>query len=646
MTLKTIITLMLTVLGPAPTEPLTLPEKARPAWLARDGIIMAGSWEPLLFRVKRDGAAGYTPTPEQRAAYEREHDADMIAKLKDLGVNFIMMHCYKGAGLEAERQSMAEAARYAERYHKAGLRVGVYNYSGALLWEPLFEEVPQARSWILHGPDDRPIPYGSATYRYYWNRNHPDAVAYYRKIVRFAVEQIRADLLHFDNYHVGPGTDEGSVRQFRNDLRGRFTAGQLAAMGAGDLTKVVPPMRGPKDTMLYRAWQDFRCQWMADSYHDMARFARRLRPDILIECNPAGVRDRIRPPVDHGRLLLGGEAFWSEGGDSGLRKGTLHNRIRSYKVARRMGNACFAYTRKPLEWAEAMAFNLDCLGCICWFEYDKLTNYPGKRGKPIDPAVKRYTGFFRRQRGLLAGAQPVADAAVLRSFPSQVFGEPAWPQQTYRAEQALIEHRVPFQIVYQQHLDELDRYRVLILAGCAALSDADAGAIKRFVMQGGRLVTLGPVAMFDEWLRPRSRPALADLPRGRRTKVAEIGDLVPAVRQACEGELTLDIHANEAEQVECDARSSFDGLCVELTEQKDRRLVHLVNYAAPKATGPVSVRVRLPAGRRLESVQLVSPERDGPVSLTGNQQDRRAEFTVPRIHVYEIAVVRHRPSGS
>jgi hypothetical protein len=121
---------------PAPAQPLTLPLNQRPEGLRRDGIVMAGSWEPLSFRVRRDGSSGFTPTEEQRAAYLREHSPEMIARLKDLGVNFVMMHCYKGAGLLAGRESMSDAVRFAKLCHDAGLHVGVYNYSGAFLWEP------------------------------------------------------------------------------------------------------------------------------------------------------------------------------------------------------------------------------------------------------------------------------------------------------------------------------------------------------------------------------------------------------------------------------------------------------------------------------------------------------------------------------
>jgi len=296
--IKLVILLHLCLTCLVHAEPLTLPLEQRPDWLQRDGIVMAGSWEPLLFRVRRDGSQGYTPTAEQRAAYLREHSPEMIAKLKALGVNFVMMHCYKGAGLEAERESMADAVNFAKLCHDAGLNVGVYNYSGAFIWELLFKEVPQAKDWVIIDKNGRPLTYGTATYRYRWNRNHADAQAFYRQLVRFAVNDIGAELLHFDNYGYGPGQDANSVQRFRNYLGDTFTPKRLKKMGIDELNAVQPPMTGPPENMLRRAWLDFSCRSLTDSYHDMSRYARGLRKDILIECNPGGPGNWIRPPVE------------------------------------------------------------------------------------------------------------------------------------------------------------------------------------------------------------------------------------------------------------------------------------------------------------------------------------------------------------
>ncbi len=621
---KRVVLVWLCLVGFLWAEPLTRPLDERPAWLQREGIVMAGSWEPLLFRVRRDGSPGYTPTAEQRAAYRREHSPEMVARLKDRGVNFVMMHCYKGAGLEAERESMADAVRFARRCREAGLHVGVYVYSGAFIWELFFQEMPQAEDWVVRDEGGEPRQYGRAEYRCYWNRNHPDAQGFYRRIVRFAVEEIGTDLVHFDNYAVGPGHDRNSVERFRRYLGRTFPAGRLRATGAGPLDAIRPPGADSPDLLRY-AWDEFRCRSLADSYRAMSRYARSLRPDVLVECNPGGVGPWIRAPRDHGRLLQGGEAFWDEGRPPGCRDGKLRSRIRTYKVARAMKNSAFCYTTTPLEMAESMAFNRDCLGAVCWFEYGEIRRKPGV-DEPMSPELDPYIRFFHDRRDLLGGMRVVADAAVLRSFPSQVFADRSHAQLTFQVEEALIAKRVPFQIVYDPQLADLGRYPLVVLAGCVALSDEQVDQLKTYVDSGGRCLAIGPVATHDEWMRPRAKPAFDGLPAARLVRAAEDADPVDAVRGACSPGLSLEV-------------AGPPGLCTELMEKPGRRLVHFVNYRGEGPVGEIATRVRLPAGRRVSGVTLASPERPGELSLPFDETSGEVAFTVPEVGVYEIAAV-------
>lgn len=626
MFLKRIVFVYFCVVAPACAEPLTLPLDKRPDWLQRDGIVMAGSWEPLLFRVRRDGSDGYTPTADERAAYLREHSPEMVARLKDRGVNFVMMHCHKGAGLKAERESMADAVKFAALCHQNGLRVGVYVYSGAFIWELLFEEVPQAKDWVVRDPQGNPLMYGGgrAKYRYYWNRNHPDAQAYYRQIVRFAVEEIRTDLLHFDNYAVGPGHDANSTARFRRYLRTTFASERLREMGVEKLDAVRPPTAGSPE-LLRHAWDEFCCRSLADSYHAMSRYARTLRPDVLVECNPGGVGTRIRPPRDHGRLLQGGEAFWDEGRQSGYEGGSLRSHIRTYKVARCMDNAAFCYTTTPLEMAESMAFNRDCLGAVCWFEYGKISRRPGS-DEPMSADLDPFIRFFHRRRDLLCDAEVVADVAVLRSFPSQVFADPRHAQLTSSVEDALVENRFCFQIIHDHQLDRLKRYRALVLAGCVALSDEHAEKIKAYVESGGRICAIGPVATHDEWMKPREEPPLDDLPAARVVRVSETADVLDAIGRTLANERSL-------------SAEGPPGLCAELTEQAGRRLVHLVNYRLDDPPEGIATLVRLPAGRKAKAVTLASPQREADLELPFEQEGDFVTFTVPKVAIYEIAVI-------
>ncbi len=605
-------------------ETLTLSPKQRPEWFTRDGIVMAGSWEPLYFRVRRDGASGYEPTAEQRAAYRQEHSPEMVARLKELGVNFVMMHGNKGGGLEWERESMDDAVRFARLCRDHGLRVGVYVSSATLLWDVFFQEVPAARDWVLLAPDGRPRTYGKAAYRYFWNRNHPDAAAYHRRIVEFAIREIRADLIHCDNYIAGPGRDANSVERFRRYLNDTFTAQERADMGIARLDAVLPPEE-PSTGLLAYAWREFSCRSLADSFWDLTRWARTLRSDILMECNPGGPRDRIAPPVDHGRLLQGGEAFWDEGVRPGYSQDRLVTRIPTYKIARRMENAAFTYTRTPLEMAESMAFNRDCLGCICWFEYGKLYDHPGSPALIADnlgPSIR----FFRQQRALFRDAEVVADTAVLRSFPSQAFGGPDVAGLTARAEQSLIAARASFQILYDHQLEDLGRYRTLLLAGCVAMSDGQVEQIRRYVRSGGRLCVVGPLATHDAWYRPRRKPALDDLPAAHVVRIAAQDDLMTAVRRS----------SGHAPSLSVDGPP---GVCAELTRQSNRRMVHLVNYRGDEPARGLRAEVALMPGQRARSVVLVSPEQPAARALAFRQKGATVTFTVPEVRVYEIAVV-------
>ena len=96
-----------------------------------------------------------------------------------------------------------------------------------------------------------------------------------------------------------------------------FTPSSWRRWASPTWTRPEPPAGRSRRRCCVRAWQDFCCRSLAESYWAMSRYARSLRPDVLVECNPNGVAATIHPPVDHGRLLQGGEAFWVESGRVG-----------------------------------------------------------------------------------------------------------------------------------------------------------------------------------------------------------------------------------------------------------------------------------------------------------------------------------------
>lgn len=78
----------------------------------------------------------------------------------------------------------------------------------------------------------------------------------------------------------------------------------------------------------------------------------------------------------------------------------------------------------------------------------------------------------------------------------------------------LVQLRYPCDVIPAGDLAGVDlaRYAAVILPAAGCISDADAGAIDRYVARGGQLIATADVGAGDENGHPRPRPALASLP--------------------------------------------------------------------------------------------------------------------------------------
>ena len=100
---------------------------------------------------------------------------------------------------------------------------------------------------------------------------------------------------------------------------------------------------------------------------------------------------------------------------------------------------------------------------------------------------------------------------MLRSYASIAYNQASCQLSAILAEQALIEGAVPFHLVFDQHLENLKPYRVLVLPDSECLSDAQIALIRTYVENGGVLMVVGASGMYDEWRRARPSPGLAGL---------------------------------------------------------------------------------------------------------------------------------------
>jgi hypothetical protein len=575
--------IFLLCLASAPTRALD-----RPRWMDDPGIVMAGNWEEPSFRARRMGQTNFMLPPEKLAAYQREHSAQMIARLKELGVNFLMIHGYKGAGLATEAAGMEEARQFAALAHKAGLRVGTY-VGGTMLYERLFLEEPLAPQWQAFDQDGRPIFYAdSQRFRYAAVRNHPGFIEYLRDPTRYAVRIMGSDLVHYDNFGLGAASyDPFSKEQFRAFLAAR---GRPAADP--------PPKTGDAADPLVRAWRDYKCQALAEHYEAMSRFIRSLNPRCAVECNPGGVGNegRASAGTDFARLLPLGNAFWDEayGPDSPHSKppAIKHSRIRSMKVGRLYNNSVFCYTDTPLDAAESMAFNLNCLGCVTWFEWGEMISLHEDR--PTLPCLKDYIRFFNKHQDFYRDSRTVADVAVLRTFADQNFG----PHRYYPIEQALIEGHAAWRIIFDEQLDALDPYRVVMVPDKDGLTDAQQQKLAAFTARGGQVI---PAAQVEN---PKAFPAtLYD-------KFRILVDAPPSV-------------------------------AIELCQQDNppRILVHLVNYDPATSLTNIPIKLRL-ADPAPKSAHAYSPDHAGSRRLALKKEWDLCTCVLPELQVYAVVVIK------
>ena len=496
---------------------------AEPAWWDQ-GVVFVGNWEPLVFRLRH----GQELPVDVVERYRREHTEETVLKLKEAGVNMILTHFYK-TGLNAEKEDVQLAKRLGELCHKHGMKVGVY-IGGTLFAETLLRDVPEAKEWIRYDEHGDPVRYGSQTYRYRPDFNHPGYVQHMKKVIRVAIEEVKTDLIHLDNHAlIAPpwtGNTPEINRRFRAFLVEKYSREQLKSrFGFSDIRAVTAPTWhglenpaaiSPIGDPLIQEWIDFRCQDFAEYYGKLADYIRRLNPNVVVELNPHGIYGSNRAflhGIDHARLLPHGSVFWSEESNHAqvTEEGILVSKIRSLKLARSLDQTMFLYTGLQradpatrsyrLLMAESMAFNRNCLGDVG----SPLSVYE------LPDDARRYIRFYLDNNRHFAATKVVGDVAVLRSFPSMSYNSIGPHLETTLMEQLLIQYKIPFEFVFDQDLGDLSRFRAIILANQESLSDEAVSQIREYVRNGGGLFATGRTSLYNDWRRMRKDYGLADV---------------------------------------------------------------------------------------------------------------------------------------
>jgi hypothetical protein len=193
------------------------------AWLENTPFVAVGSWDDMPIFFRRVGGHGTW----EEANYRREHTEATVRKLKDLGVTMAIIDFFKGFGLEAEAEHISQAGKMAGLLHQHGIRVGLY-VGSTIAYETFLAEEPSAQQWFVPDYLGRPVIYGNQTFRKRVYFMHPGYVNYIKRVVRMGVEDLKADLIHFDNTSL-QGRPEIfqhplAVKEFREYLQSTWTS--------------------------------------------------------------------------------------------------------------------------------------------------------------------------------------------------------------------------------------------------------------------------------------------------------------------------------------------------------------------------------------------------------------------------------------
>ena len=134
------------------------------------------------------------------------------------------------------------------------------------------------------------------------------------------------------------------------------------------------------------------------------------------------------------------------------------------------------------------------------------------------PVVEDLYEWHYRNERYLRNVRPLARVAMVYSQQTARFYGAQQARQkvedhTLGYYQALIEARIPFEMVHDRLLDveHLDPFKVLIFPNIAALSTGQCDQIREYVQLGGSIVATYETSLYDEWGERRADFGLADL---------------------------------------------------------------------------------------------------------------------------------------
>jgi hypothetical protein len=645
--------------------------------LTRDVIWL--THEPLAFLLRRGDHSD-----DESERYQRMYEPENLKRMAAAGVRFGRLYFYKGFGLEYEKPDIEKSKAAADLMHQLGMKVSLY-FAGTMFTETLYREIPEARSWEQRDQYDHWVPYGIQTFRHYACPNEPAYREYLKRILKIGIQELHADEIAFDNIMLQPEPKScrcpRCIRAFHDSLRRKYPTKEavMRRFGLPDVDWIIPnewdsSARPETLTVLndpvLQEWVRFRCESLARHANDLYDYVKSLNPNISVHFNIKGIysfnrywTNAVYHPLFANRVDV--ISFDTGGYEARLDRttGALVSQIRSYKMARRLDSSCDEALQDELRAAVHMAFG-----------YQKpVAGYPGApflASSIFTPILE----FFREYNDrYFTEADNVADVAVLRTWASMAYSIGATSVPADLMEQVLIQHKIPFDLLFEEQLERIGRYAAVILAGQECISNTQAEVLLQYVRKGGTLVLAGNTGQYNEWReRRRVNPLLPARNEGQG-RIIYIPQIVQAATGTARPQAAEDPEPGAAAQTaqrmtpaqwvlpknHAEIRNAIVGglpkglsitsgapltTVMEILNRPKtlETIVHFINFDRQKDLSPFPVTVRRQFAGRVKSVTCFSPDRDDPVALPFAESGDQVLFTMPATRLYAMVVVAHQ----
>ena len=548
-----------------------MPQRARelPSWLRETGLLSAALPEPP-YAVKYAGSQSV----DADAAHETACSDEALGRLTASGVNLLWLRFFAGFGIEFEKVEMERARDVVGKLHARGAKAAARVTLGSLVPETLLPEEPEAHNWLQVNPHGA-TPMGGAQPHSWRARpcfNSESYLRYMERVCNLAVD-CGVDAIHFDdvgyNAEPDPCRCPTCIVTFREFLRQQYGAHEDTARAAGlerfghnNFTHIRPPLYAESDSAA-AAQTPHQQEWTRFKVHTLTRALERLAAAVG-KRNPLcaigadllrgfggngaalcgiGLNEQM-PLVDIARLASVYEYEPAESASDGAphsersrrararRQRALDGQMELFSAALVSAPEVDSAPRPPeapresgisprvvsLARAVLAARALDArfesaLSCG-HAELDLAVQLAfGNAGLSLGEGAENIAAwleFYASHKTDLLGAQVLAPIAVFQDTPSLAFSGEAIDGRN-AVEALLLARNLPFQPLFPCALDNLTRFRCVVLPDCACLSEDLGRRFEQFVAAGGGLVAVGGTGTRDPWRRTRREPLLKAL---------------------------------------------------------------------------------------------------------------------------------------